>query len=69
MHTYLPHLFQNIRNAERNKDDSYGRPEPAMFEEEMAEIERYICGENERPFSYFTGLRKEHFPPAEQLNE
>lgn len=69
MHPYIPHLLQDIKNAERKKGDNYGHPEPTTFEEEMEEIERYISGEGERSLSYFTGLKKEHFPPADQLSE
>ena len=69
MHPYLKHLLQDIKIAKRSEDDNLSCPSPTSFEEEMEEIERYISGEGERPLSYFTGLKKEHFPPKEQLSE
>jgi len=67
MHPYVRHLLEDIRNAEREK--TILDCAPATLEEEFELIERYVRGENEQPLSYFTGLKKQHFPPGEQLSE
>lgn len=69
MHPYIKHLLHDITNAKRCEDVNYNHSSPNSFEEEMQEIEKYISGEGEQPLSYFTGLKKEHFPPREQLSE
>lgn len=69
MHPYLPHLLADIMNAEQKEDEESYRKLPKSFEEEMEEMERYVSGDDERPLSYYTGLKKESFPPAEQLAE
>jgi hypothetical protein len=68
VHPYIPHLLSDIKAAHRLEqaaETSFSQ----SFEEEMEEIERYISGDGEQPLSYFTGLKKETFPPAELLNE
>lgn len=63
MHPYTKYLLQDIKNAERSRNDNLNQSFPSTFEEEMEEIEYYISGRGEHPLSYFTGLKKEHFPP------
>lgn len=69
MHPYLSHLLTDIKNAEQKKNGNKEQKLLISFEEEMEEVERYVKGDDERPLSYFTGLKKEHFPPVEQLAE
>lgn len=69
MHPYIKHLLHDISNAKRCEGVNYNHSSPNSFVEEMQEIEKYISGEGEQPLSYFTGLKKEHFPPREQLSE
>lgn len=69
MHPYIKHLLHDITNAKRCEEDSCNFPPPKSFEEEMLEIEKYISGDAEHSLSYYTGLKKEDFPPSEQLSE
>ena len=69
MHPYIKYLLQDIKKAERSENENLIPSHPSSFEEEMVEIERYISGEGQRPFSYFTGLKRNNFPPNEQLSE
>lgn len=69
MHPYLKHLLYDIANSKRCEEDSSNFSPPKSIEEEMLEIEKYISGDGEQSLSYFTGLKKEHFPPSEQLSE
>ena len=63
----MPHLLSDIKAAYQVE-----LPEeeiPMSFEEEMAEIEHWVSGDDERPLSEFTKLKKEHFPPSNQLHD
>lgn len=67
MHSYLPHLLDDIAAAhcKENLDEI---PYTKTFEEEMEEIERWVAGEDhEYTFGYYCGLQAENFPPPEQL--
>lgn len=67
MHPYIPYLLSDIKAAHRIE-----LPKDIIstsFEEEMAEIERWVGGEGERPLSDFTKLKKDHFPPSSQLKD
>lgn len=67
MHPYIPHLLSDIKAAHRVE---LPKKEISMsFEEEMAEIERWVSGAGERPLSEFTKLKKENFPPPNQLHD
>ncbi len=69
MHPYIKHLLEDIKNAERSKNDRLGYSKPTTFEKKMEEVERFVSGESERPISQFTGLNKENFPPSNQLTD
>ncbi len=69
MHPYLKYLLQDIENAHKSNEEDFSRPEPQTFEQRMEEIERYVKGDYEKPFSYYTALHFEDFPPSEQLSE
>lgn len=73
MHPYLKYLLEDIEKAKRplNDDKDYSYKEDGFagtFEEEMEEVERWLSGEGNRPLSYYTQLKIEDFPPAEQLS-
>lgn len=69
MHPYLPHLLSDIKDAERTGKNKAEISEPTSFEEEMEAIEQWVSGVGEQALSYFTGLKKENFPPGEQLSQ
>lgn len=69
MHPYIKHLLQDIKKAERSENDNLSQSYPSTFAQEIEEVEGYISGEGEHSISYFIGLKKEHFPPGEQLSE
>lgn len=69
MHPYLPHLLSDIKDAERTGKNNAEIPEPTSFEEEMEAIEQWVSGVGEQALSYFTRLKKENFPPGEQLSQ
>lgn len=70
MHPYIPYLLEDIKEAERELVEAPEIPEPETIEEELQQIENWARGDlPERPFGEFCGLKKEEFPPAEQLSE
>ena len=70
MHPYIPYLLEDIKDAERSLVEAPEIPEPEAIEEELQQIENWASGDlNERPFGAFCGLKKEEFPPPEQLSE
>jgi hypothetical protein len=70
MQSYLNHLLEDIANAQR-VDEPYSiteKEKTQSIEEHFAEIERWLEGEEPaHTFSYYCGLQKEQFPPAEKL--
>lgn len=68
-HPYLNHLLEDIKNAHRKNKNFDSLSQPKTFEEEMEQLERWISGEFEHPLSYFTGLKKDCFPPSNQFSE
>lgn len=68
MHPYIPHLLTDIEKAKRQNNNQPHDPKPLSFEEQMEEVERWVSGDGEQPLSYFNGLKKQDFPPAEQLS-
>lgn len=69
MHPYLKYLLLDITNAKRCETDSCTYSPNKSYEEEMREIEKNISGDGEQPLSCFTRLKKDNFPPSEQLSE
>ena len=67
MHPYIPHLLADIAAAHRSEELAELQ-KPQTFEEEMEEVERYVSEDPEHTLSYYCGLKKEDFPPAEQLS-
>lgn len=67
MRQYLHYLLSDIQAAHQTKMD-VEMTYPKTFEEEMEGVERYISGDGEHPLSYYTGLKKEVFPPVDRLN-
>src|SRR5690625_4437057 len=68
MHPYIPFLLEDIKAGER-PESVRELSTPATFEEEMEEIERWVSGGNdEHNFGYYCGLKKEQFPPQDQLS-
>ncbi len=71
MQSYINHLIEDIANAHR-AEQSYTAPaveKDESMEAHFAEIERWIEHEPTHTFSYYCGLQKEQFPPAEKLTE
>lgn len=66
MHPYLPHLLADIKAAHRTE---LPLPEHVeSFEDHMKDVENWIAGdEAPHTLGYWCGLKKEDFPPAEQL--
>lgn len=69
MHPYLPHLLFDIEAAYRAElPKGHGRK--ISFEEEMAEVEQWLQGEEaDHTFGYHCGLDSQNFPPPEQLTK
>src|SRR5687768_15151527 len=68
MEKYIAQLLEDIKAAQRPEEERYVIDETKTFEEEMAEIERWIeRGEPEHEFSYYCGLKSYQFPPEERL--
>ncbi len=67
MQHYLHYLLSDIQAAHKS-DSEVKSSLPKTFEEHMEEVERYISGESQQPLSYYTGLKKEVFPPADRLD-
>lgn len=68
MHPYIPHLIADIEAAHR-KDAPQEKEEEKTMEEYFEEIDRWVSGVDERPFSYYCGLTTDIFPPPQQLTE
>jgi hypothetical protein len=71
MQTYINYLIEDIINAERTDGitTDHSTEKQQTFEEYIAEVERYLEQNPARTFSYYCGLNKEQFPPAEKLSE
>lgn len=69
MQTYVDQLLNDIEKAKRKDQPWICAEKPSSFEEEMAEIERWLENDPAFTFSYYCGLRKEEFPPAEKLTD
>ncbi|MEP7168015.1 MAG: hypothetical protein ABI855_01465 [Bacteroidota bacterium] len=71
MQSYINHLLEDITKAQRAELSiaEIVATFPKTFEEEMEEIERWVEHEPMHTFSYYCGLQKEQFPPAEKLNK
>jgi len=68
MEKYIAQLLEDIKAAQRPVQEPFWMNETKSFEEEMAEIERWIeRGEPEHDFSYYCGLKSYQFPPEERL--
>jgi hypothetical protein len=71
MQSYINQLLEDITKAQREEISVQEMIAafPKTFEEEMEEIERWVENEPVQTFSYFCGLEKEQFPPAEKLTK
>lgn len=69
MHPYLKHLLNDIREAHRIPKEGSDSNESQDIEDSFREIENWLDGTNEESVSYYTGLKKEDFPPSDQLTE
>lgn len=68
MHPYIPFLLDDIKAAHRL--DNPGPSEMAeSFEDHIAQVEAYLNNTPEHTFGYYCGLKKEDFPPADQLTD
>lgn len=70
MQSYINQLLEDIVQAQKSEDvdATFGDAEPQTIEDEFAEIDRWLEHEPEHTFSYYCGLEKEQFPPAEKLS-
>jgi hypothetical protein len=72
MQSYINQLLEDIADAQRI-DEPYSiteKEKSQSIEEHFIEIERWLEGEEpDHTFSYYCGLQKEQFPPAEKLTE
>lgn len=71
MESYIKYLLEDIAGAVREETATAGAIENwshDSFEEYIEDVERYLDCNPSHPFSYFCGLGKEQFPPADQLN-
>jgi len=64
MHPYIPHLLKDIAAAHRTEKPCQELEQ--SFAELVEEISR-MKEERKYTFGYFCGLRKEDFPPSDQL--
>src|SRR5690554_3025513 len=70
MHPYLPYLLADIASAHRVIPTEKFHPhsmEETSLEQNFAEIDRWVAGENLHTFAHYCGLQPLDFPPAEQL--
>lgn len=69
MHSYIPHLIEDIKAAHRVEIPEEENT-PQTLEEHFEEIEAWVReDEPEHTLGYHCGLRSENFPPPEQLTE
>lgn len=68
MHPYIPPLIADIEAAHRT-DFPPKKERKMTMEEHFEEIDRWVSGVDEQPFSHYCGLTTNIFPPAEQLSE
>ena len=69
MEKYVKQLVEDIRNAHRQLTKAETE-KAETFEQHIAEVERYIAGEEDllqQTFGYQCGLNKEQFPPPNRL--
>jgi hypothetical protein len=64
IHPYIPHLFNDITAAQRTEKPCQERKK--SFAEILEEIS-LMKEDRKYTFGYFCGLRKEDFPPSDQL--
>jgi hypothetical protein len=64
MHPYIPHLLNDITAAHRTEKPCQEREK--SFAEILEEISQ-MKEDRKYTFGYFCGLRKEDFPPSDQL--
>ena len=72
MQSYINHLLSDITEACREEQqEAYssasGENDVEAIERYFEEVERWLEHEPEHDFSYYCGLQKEQFPPAEKL--
>jgi hypothetical protein len=72
MQSYINHLLSDITEACREEQretfsSASGENDVEAIERYFEEVERWLEQEPEHDFSYYCGLQKEQFPPAEQL--
>lgn len=73
METYLKQLVEDICNACRIEDPGDAQTRTEAYEDDLpelfAEVERFIHEDPIQDLSYYSGLRPEQFPPAEDLTQ
>jgi hypothetical protein len=72
MQPYINHLLEDITKAHRTEElipAMLDSPKTQTIEDDFAEIERWLENDPIHTFSYYCGLEKELFPPAEQFSK
>ncbi len=69
MQAYVDQLVLDIKNAKREEPSLITPDKPFSLKEHFEEVERWLESDPAFTFSYYCGLRKEEFPPAESLSE
>lgn len=74
MQSYINHLLSDIAEACREEQpEPYSSIAPEndveAIERYFEEVERWLDSEPAHDFSYYSGLQKEQFPPAEKLTD
>lgn len=68
MEQYITQLLSDILAAHRVESRKEVFEEESL-EDHITDIERWISGVEEQPFSYYCGLEAEAFPPGNQLSD
>ena len=73
MQSYINHLLADIAEACREERETHsytsGENDVEAIERYFEEVEHWLENDPEHDFSYYCGLQKEQFPPAEKLTD
>jgi hypothetical protein len=73
MQSYINYLLADIAAAGREViNETTPRPtasEPGSIDDYFREVQQFLENYPQHPFSYYCGLSKEQFPPADKLTE
>ncbi len=69
MQHYISQLIEDILAAKRPENAVEPKEEEDSFEAHIAEVERFLTGEGEKPLRDVLGLEEIQFPPTERLTD